>query len=939
MPKVLGIDLFSLSLPDQPLSNLDELAARIQNLQRSLRILTLHIGKSKGFEMDIPIEDNTAIPIQFHSLQQGGEVFMGPTGSKDAPDKPFFDLGGNTMIYPEVSDSHNIIFGVDTSKGGSKYQDKSQLALDLGELRVEKWMACARQKLWWMTPSVGTKHDKIPAETQFLLGEIPSEDGNGETRYVLMLPLVDQTFRTALYSSSNRKIQIRLESGDPMLTAKRVPAAFYVAAGSDPYALVERGMKYVSDYLGTFQCRQDKKIPKIADMFGWCTWDAFYSKVNRRGISKGLEVFSRNHTPAKYLILDDGWQEAANDDKWRTGAEEDVRDDVDVADMEGGGALGAENWGEKKSERSIFALLVKLLTWLYENKVERSKFGSWSVRLWRWLASGLMRESILNYFAEATDWMKRLVDVKANRKFDPLHDFVSELKEKNSLEYVYCWHALLGYWLGVDPSSSEMSEFEASILFPYSRGGYRPNILSVEPSLAWSPPTFVGVGMVNRHQATKFYRKLHSYLRSCGIDGVKVDVQAAATTLGTGLGGGAGITRKMVSAMEKVASEQLDSNVIGCMAHPTENLFSFSLTPIIRASDDFYPNNPKTHQQHITTNAFNSMFLGSIAVPDWDCFHTRHEFADLHATARAVGGCPVYVSDKVDEVNHELLRRLVLPDGSVYRALFPGRPTRDSLFNDTIRDGFSALKVWNMNPVVGVIGAFNVQGWGWDRERYEYRDNFAKEGGPPNVTTRLRPSDVEGFREIVAGARARGEIEPGLEGQGTGYTGEFVLFSQKEGKYKVVADDADGLDISLRPNDASVVFVAPVMQMESHRNDLAAEEGAKVTFAPIGATDMYNGGGAVQKVERMEDERLDANSVAGVAMEVTAVGNFAVYVGEAAPRVVRVRKSGEDLDHYETFDFAFKKLNDAKGGIVEISLPETGSENEKVTPLRLELVW
>ena len=65
----------------------------------------------------------------------------------------------------------------------------------------------------------------------------------------------------------------------------------------------------------------------------------------------------------------------------------------------------------------------------------------------------------------------------------------------------------------------------------------------------------------------------------------------------------------------------------------------------------------------------------------------------MHATARAVSGSSVYVSDFPGVHDIELLRRLVLPDGRVLRALLPGRPTRDSLFCDVLRDNQSLLKV------------------------------------------------------------------------------------------------------------------------------------------------------------------------------------------------------------------------------------------------------
>lgn len=68
--------------------------------------------------------------------------------------------------------------------------------------------------------------------------------------------------------------------------------------------------------------------------------------------------------------------------------------------------------------------------------------------------------------------------------------------------------------------------------------------------------------------------------------------------------------------------------------------------------------------------------------------------------ARAVSGGAVYVSDKPGQHDFTLLRRLVLPDGYVLRAQLPGRPTRDCLFADVLRDNRSLLKVcgpWDMH--------------------------------------------------------------------------------------------------------------------------------------------------------------------------------------------------------------------------------------------------
>lgn len=65
----------------------------------------------------------------------------------------------------------------------------------------------------------------------------------------------------------------------------------------------------------------------------------------------------------------------------------------------------------------------------------------------------------------------------------------------------------------------------------------------------------------------------------------------------------------------------------------------------------------------------------------------------LHGMARAVSGGAVYVSDKPGQHDFTLLRRLVLPDGYILRAQLPGRPTRDCLFHDVLRDNRTMLKV------------------------------------------------------------------------------------------------------------------------------------------------------------------------------------------------------------------------------------------------------
>lgn len=82
----------------------------------------------------------------------------------------------------------------------------------------------------------------------------------------------------------------------------------YIAAGWDPFVLVEQGVSAAGRISGGSKPRRDKKLPESLDVFGWCTWDAFYSTVSAKGVAEGLKSLCDGGTPPRLLIIDDGWQ-------------------------------------------------------------------------------------------------------------------------------------------------------------------------------------------------------------------------------------------------------------------------------------------------------------------------------------------------------------------------------------------------------------------------------------------------------------------------------------------------------------------------------------------------------------------------------------------------------------------------------------------------------
>ncbi|EXB51057.1 hypothetical protein L484_023760 [Morus notabilis] len=487
------------------------------------------------------------------------------------------------------------------------------------------------------------------------------------------------------------------------------------------------------------------------------------------------------------------------------------------------------------------------------------------------------------YNADNTaNFANRLTNIKENHKFqkegkkghrveDPalgLRHIVSDIREKHALKYIYVWHAITGYWGGVRPGVTEMEHYESKMAYPISS----PGVQSInKPCVALATIAKNGLGLVNPEKVFNFYNELHSYLSSAGINGVKVDVQNILETLGAGHGGRVKLTTKYHRALEaSIARNFPDNGIISCMSHNTDGLYSAKRSAVMRASDDFWPEDQASHTIHIASVAYNTVFLGEFVQPDWDMFHSLHPMAEYHGAARAVGGCAIYVSDKPGQHDFNILKKLVLPDGSILRARLPGRPTRDCLFSDPARDGKSLLKIWNLNDFSGVVGAFNCQGAGWCKVGKKY---LIHDEHPDTITGVIRAKDVAYLHKVTDDK----------------WTGDAVIFSHRGGEVTYLPKDTS-LPVTLKSREYEVFTVVPAKEFSN---------GAR--FAPIGLIKMFNSGGAIKALD------CESGRSATVNMRVRGCGLFGAY-SSTQPKSVMV-DSEEVKFNYE-----------AKSGLVTVVL-------------------
>ncbi|CAM8988949.1 unnamed protein product [Rhodiola kirilowii] len=483
------------------------------------------------------------------------------------------------------------------------------------------------------------------------------------------------------------------------------------------------------------------------------------------------------------------------------------------------------------------------------------------------------------------NFANRLTDIKENHKFqkdgkegqrveDPsmgLSHFVSEIKDNHALKYVYVWHAITGYWGGVRSGASEMNHYDPKLAYPVASPGVDLN----EPCVALKSIAENGLGLVHPEKVFTFYNELHSYLSSAGIDGVKVDVQNILETLGVGHGGRVQLTRKYHQSLEASVSKNFpDNGIIYCMSHNTDGLYSAKKSAVIRASDDFFPRDPASHTIHIASVAYNTVFLGEFMQPDWDMFHSLHPMAEYHGAARAVGGCAIYVSDKPGQHDFNLLKKLVLPDGSILRAKLPGRPSRDCLFSDPARDGKTLLKIWNLNEFTGIVGVFNCQGAGWCKVG---KTNLIHNQEPSTLTGVVRAKDVNYLSKIAS----------------DGWKGDVIIYSHLAGDVVYLPENAS-LPVTLNAKQFEVFTVVPVKKLTN-----------SVVFAPIGLVKMFNSGGAIK------DLKYEPDGTGTVEMKVRGCSTLGFYSSHQPKRVVA-----------GTEEVAFEYNEDKRLVTLELGAPE-----------------
>lgn len=281
-----------------------------------------------------------------------------------------------------------------------------------------------------------------------------------------------------------------------------------------------------------------------------------------------------------------------------------------------------------------------------------------------------------------------------------------------------------GYWDGIHPDSPLVKQYSCR-KYPASRQWWRgcpddplePNYMPTGESFYVLPPP---------ERAAEFWNDWFTILRDAGITFLKVDNQAAVTSLDgvNGVSEALKIWETMYTVADRIFGP---ARVVHCMSH-SEAMWAgpqgLGLTTrgerfVWRNSDDFglTGRSPYAHQQHIFTNLMNTLVSNTLCtVPDADMFMTAKQHPHAHALLRALFPGPLLLTDKAGEHDTSLLWRLIAHNrrgkATVLRPARAAEPLARRLMDTSILDYADGSGQWAAVAIgpVTIIGVWNVRG-------------------------------------------------------------------------------------------------------------------------------------------------------------------------------------------------------------------------------------
>lgn len=366
---------------------------------------------------------------------------------------------------------------------------------------------------------------------------------------------------------------------------------------------------------------------------------------------------------------------------------------------------------------------------------------------------------------------------------DGLKGLIDKIKERNLK--IGIWHPTTGYWRGIDENGEAYKEL-SEYLIKSENGYYVPD---------WK-----------QDKSYMYYKTIHDFFVKCGADFVKIDNQSMIDRLYKGQSPIGQIARELHAGMEASVGEHFDGTMINCMGMASEDIWSRSISPISRCSNDFQPESREWFSKHVMQCAYNSIFQGQFYWCDWDMWWTDDGQALKNSLMRAVSGGPIYVSDKLNRTIPEILEPLTLSDGRILRCDKPAMPTIDCVVNDC-RKNKKAFKLQNTVGEYGVLAVLNI------------------DGNDDSVCTNISVKDINGLKDTQYAVYEH-------------FSRELIILENSEDSFELTLSDTDEYKLyifaPIKDGFAAIgrvdKFISPKTIKYIHDEDIVLEENGPYAY-------------------------------------------------------------------------------------------------------------
>lgn len=386
---------------------------------------------------------------------------------------------------------------------------------------------------------------------------------------------------------------------------------------------------------------------------------------------------------------------------------------------------------------------------------------------------------------------QRMMSLSPNReKFPRGWGPIISTKRQKKIRWIGVWHTLLMNWKGIDVN--HQMAFAAPYLMQHPKSS---KTLIPRDNLA---------------DSRKFYSEFIGRVQQQGFDFVKVDNMSRSTIDYYGTRNAAKAQKNNIRSLED-SCRATGLGLINCSAQNTIGLLNAKHSVIMRTSPDYKRGALATSKSQILQSTFNTCWLGQTFWPDHDMFHSSDsEVAETMAITKAMSGGPIYLSDRPEDFDEDVIAPLCYEDGLLIRPEAPGVPAAESLFSDPLYQTEGAHKVFApLKNRSCAIALYNLS---------------------------LSPSVVRGTIVPNDYRAATAMLQP-YEGPWLNPTEGLVVYNWGEGRGELIS--SHGLSVELREFGHKLFLLCPIRK----------------GWAIVGRPDKYLSPSTVQ-IEIVEDDSI-----------------------------------------------------------------------------------